>query len=253
MINNYKKYLDYNCVHYQYSSDFCYYRIIKNMLNKLSNSIKPINIDLKITINYKCIKKILNVCSYDDYVSKIYEDYIHKHIRIIELNIILLELYLKEIEHTIKDLKIIKYDAELQIKLNRDTIDFFNIIFSSNTINVCSNIKYTNIYNIMHLGNVKFIYDDSFEIIISSTYNNPTIFDHLLFLHKIICKDDKNEYTYRGYILLSYSTVSTVEYYDKNHKQKLAYIMEKPMINWNTCDYWTDLKNVNANKHICYH
>ena len=105
MIKNYKKYLDYNCVHYQYSRDFCYYRIIKIMLNKLNNSIKPINIDLLIINNYKCIEVILNICSYDDYVCKIYEDYIYKHIRIIELNIILLELYLKEIDHTIKDLK----------------------------------------------------------------------------------------------------------------------------------------------------
>jgi len=133
-------------------------------------------------------------------------------------------------------------------KLNRDTIDFFNIIFSSNSINVCSNIKYTNIYNIMHLGNVKFIYDDTFEIIISNIYNNPTIFDHLLFLHKIIGKDDKNEYTYRGYMLLTYRNV---EYYGTINEKDLVYIIEKPMINWNTCDYWTDLKNVN--KHICYH
>jgi len=220
------------------------------MTLKLSNSIKPININFKIIVNYKCIETILNICPYNEYVSKIYENYIQKHNHIIELNIILLELYLKEIEHVIKDLKITKYDKELPINVIKKNVDKYNVIFSANSINVCDNVKYFNIYNIMHLGKVKFIYDDTFEIITSTTYYNPTIFDHLLFLHKIVSKNNEYGYIYRGYILL---TCRNVKYYDIIRQKDLAYIIEKPMINSNKCDYWNDLKNVNVNKHICYH
>jgi len=250
MISNYKKYLDDNCIHYQYSSDFCYYRIIKKMLCELYKSIEPINMYLKRSIDSKCFLTILKQWDNDYRISRRYEDYILKYNYIIELNIILLELYLKEIEYKLKDLNIIKYDEEKSNKLKSEEFDYYNVIFSSNTIYIGHNINYSNICNIMHLGKVKFIYDDSFEFIISITYYNPTIFDHLSFLHNFVCINDDNEYTYKGYID---GTDCIEEYYNIIPEKDTAYIIEKPMIDWCKCDFWSDKKNIDVLKHSCYH